>query len=93
MIDPSDWIEQLEKETLNQAELAEIFAPVEKRPAREVWLSSEQRSVSDRPPVQTDAEKESRGDEPIVPQDEGAARDEHPADPQGPVPDGGTVQL
>ena len=86
-------LELLEKETLNQAELAEIFAPVEKRPAREVWLSSEQRSVSDRPPVQTDAEKESRGDEPIVPQDEGAARDEHPADPQGPVPDGGTVQL
>ncbi|PFG37307.1 membrane protease FtsH catalytic subunit [Flavimobilis soli] len=85
-------LELLEKETLNQAELAEIFAPVEKRPAREVWLSSEQRSVSDRPPVLTPAEKETRGDEPIVPQDEGAARDEHPVDPQGPVPDGGTVQ-
>ncbi|GAB3599174.1 ATP-dependent zinc metalloprotease FtsH [Kineococcus gypseus] len=41
----------LEKETLNQAELAQIFAPVVKRPQRPVWLSSERRHVSDRPPV------------------------------------------
>ncbi|MFB9377514.1 ATP-dependent zinc metalloprotease FtsH [Kineococcus gynurae] len=41
----------LEKETLNQAELAEIFAPVVKRPQRPVWLSSERRAVSDIPPV------------------------------------------
>ncbi|WP_337062370.1 ATP-dependent zinc metalloprotease FtsH [Kineococcus sp. G2] len=41
----------LDKETLNQAELAEIFAPVVKRPQRPVWLSSERRHVSDLPPV------------------------------------------
>ncbi|GAB3456345.1 ATP-dependent zinc metalloprotease FtsH [Kineococcus endophyticus] len=43
----------LDKETLNQAELAEIFAPVVKRPQRPVWLSSERRHVSDIPPVST----------------------------------------
>ncbi|WP_432545232.1 ATP-dependent zinc metalloprotease FtsH [Kineococcus sp. SYSU DK004] len=41
----------LDKETLNQAELAEIFAPVVKRPQRPVWLSSERRAVSSIPPV------------------------------------------
>ena len=43
----------LDKETLNQAELAEIFKPVVKRPQRPVWLSSERRHVSDIPPVPT----------------------------------------
>ncbi len=46
-------LELLEKETLNQAELAVIFAPVVKRPARDVWLSSDDRAVSERPPVLT----------------------------------------
>jgi len=41
----------LDKETLNQAELAEIFAPVVKRAQRPVWLSSDRRHVSDIPPV------------------------------------------
>jgi len=50
-------LELLEKESLNQAELAEIFAPVAKRPEREVWRSSEERGVSDRPPVLTPAER------------------------------------
>ena len=36
-------LELLEKETLNAAELAEIFAPVKKRPMRPTWLSSETR--------------------------------------------------
>jgi len=47
----------LEKETLNQQELAEVFAPVKKRPPRNVWLSSEQRHVSERGPVLTPAER------------------------------------
>ncbi|MGF1663681.1 MAG: ATP-dependent zinc metalloprotease FtsH [Kineosporiaceae bacterium] len=46
-----------EKETLHAAELAEIFSDVVKRPARPVWLSSERRGVSDRPPVLTPAER------------------------------------
>ncbi|NLF05864.1 MAG: cell division protein FtsH, partial [Actinomycetales bacterium] len=50
-------LELLEKETLNQAELAAIFEPVAKRPERDVWLSSEERGVSDRPPVLTPAER------------------------------------
>ena len=46
----------LEKETLNQQELAEVFKDVKKRPPRSVWLSSEQRQISDRGPVLTPAE-------------------------------------
>ncbi|GLY27543.1 ATP-dependent zinc metalloprotease FtsH [Kineosporia sp. NBRC 101731] len=47
----------LEKETLNRAELAEIFGPVRKSPVRPVWLSSERRAVSDIPPVLSPAER------------------------------------
>ena len=47
----------LEKETLNQGELAEIFAPVQKRPERPVWVSHPDRPVSDRPPVLAPAER------------------------------------
>ncbi|GAA1978857.1 ATP-dependent zinc metalloprotease FtsH [Microbacterium pumilum] len=45
-------LELLEKETLDHIELAEIFADVEKLPPRPQWLSSEQRPVSPRPPVE-----------------------------------------
>jgi cell division protease FtsH len=73
-------LELLEKETLNQAELATIFEPITKRPPREVWLSSEQRAVSHRPPVLTPAEQAEQNGHPVVPQDEAAAaKDEHPA--------------
>ncbi|GAA3794607.1 ATP-dependent zinc metalloprotease FtsH [Cellulomonas soli] len=50
-------LELLEKETLNQEQLATIFAPITKRPPREVWLSNDDRGVSDRPPVLTPAER------------------------------------
>ncbi|MFE5311231.1 ATP-dependent zinc metalloprotease FtsH [Isoptericola sp. NPDC056573] len=63
----------LEKETLNQAELAEVFAPVVKREPRDVWLSSEQRTVHTRGPIMTDAERAtSNGNGQVVPQDEAA---------------------
>ena len=42
----------LVKETLNEKELAEIFAPIRKAPKREVWLSDERRPDSDKPPVE-----------------------------------------
>lgn len=72
-------LELLEKETLNAEQLAEIFRPVEKRPPREVWLSSQQRTVSDRPPVMTAAERNGHNGH-VVPQDEAAAANpEHPA--------------
>ncbi|GAA4974900.1 ATP-dependent zinc metalloprotease FtsH [Kineococcus glutinatus] len=47
----------LDRETLNREELAEIFAPVVKRPARPVWLSSSRRAVSDVPPVLAPGER------------------------------------
>ncbi|WP_066585640.1 ATP-dependent zinc metalloprotease FtsH [Cellulomonas timonensis] len=72
-------LELLEKETLNQQQLAEIFAPVVKRPPREVWLSSEERAVSDRPPVLTPAERAEQNGT-VIPEDEAAAaKAEHPA--------------
>ncbi|WP_315096454.1 ATP-dependent zinc metalloprotease FtsH [uncultured Cellulomonas sp.] len=73
-------LELLEKETLNQEQLATIFAPITKRPPRQVWLSSEQRAVSDRPPVMTPAEKVAQNGHPIIPEDEAAAASEHPAE-------------
>ncbi|WP_093378064.1 ATP-dependent zinc metalloprotease FtsH [Flavimobilis marinus] len=85
-------LELLDKETLNQKELAEIFAPVVKREPRDVWLSSEQRVVSDRPPVLTPAEQATQ-DGPVIPEDEAVARPERPTDPVGEIPDGGTVEL
>jgi len=50
-------LELLEKESLNQTELAEIFKDVVKRPERPTWLSSEHRLLSDLPPVLTPAER------------------------------------
>src|SRR5699024_11856360 len=64
--------ELLERETLNQAELAEVFASVVKRDPRPVWLSSEDRPVSDLPPVQTPVER-AQGQGPMAPQDQAAA--------------------
>ena len=42
----------LVKETLNEKELAEIFAPIKKAPERSVWLSDDKRPDSDKPPVE-----------------------------------------
>ncbi|ASY33516.1 putative cell division protein FtsH [Streptomyces sp. Tu6071] len=41
----------LEKETLGKEEIAEIFAPIVKRPARPAWTGSSRRTPSTRPPV------------------------------------------
>ncbi|NUU18842.1 ATP-dependent metallopeptidase FtsH/Yme1/Tma family protein [Cellulomonas humilata] len=71
-------LELLEKETLNQEQLATIFAPITKREPRQVWLSSDQRAVSDRPPVMTPAEKAAQNGHPIIPEDEAAAAFGHP---------------
>jgi cell division protease FtsH len=48
----------LERETLNAAELAEMFKDIVKRPVRPTWLSSEHRTLSDLPPVLTPAEQQ-----------------------------------
>ncbi len=83
-------LELLEKETLNAEALAEIFAPVQKRPLRPVWLSSDRRAVSDRPPVLTPAEKAalSHGED----ADRlGAEHEEHPVSETIEIPEGGHV--
>jgi cell division protease FtsH len=71
----------LDKETLNQKELQEIFRPVEKRPARDVWLSSEQRTVHTRGPVLTPKELAAQnGHTTTVPQDEAVLDTATPSD-------------
>ncbi len=50
-------LELLERETLNQAEIAEIFRDVRKRDLREVWLSKPSRPVHSEPPVVTAKER------------------------------------
>jgi len=49
-------LELLDKETLNEAELAVIFEGLVQREERPVWLSSQERPVSFQPPVLTPAE-------------------------------------
>ena len=62
---------------LRPARVAEIFAPVHKRPLRPVWLSSERRHVSDVPPVMSPAEAAMLNGSPRpAPQDEAAAAGE-----------------
>jgi cell division protease FtsH len=76
----------LERETLNKDDLAEIFAPVQKRPERPIWLSSERRPISELPPVLTPAEK-ARMNGHAVPEPEV----EHPPTAIIEVPEGGTI--
>jgi cell division protease FtsH len=86
-------LELLEKETLNAEQLARVFEPVVKRPPRQVWLSSDQRAVSDRPPVLTAAEKASQNGHSVVPEDEAAgAHEEHPASEAVEVPPAGSPE-
>ncbi|MBO3089945.1 ATP-dependent zinc metalloprotease FtsH [Cellulomonas dongxiuzhuiae] len=65
-------LELLEKETLNQEQLATIFEPITKRPPREVWVSGDERTT-DRGPVMTPAEQAALNGHPVIPQDEAAA--------------------
>ncbi|MFB7127899.1 ATP-dependent metallopeptidase FtsH/Yme1/Tma family protein [Kitasatospora xanthocidica] len=49
-------LELLEKETLNKEQIAEVFAPIVKRPTRPAWTGSARRTPSTRPPVQSPKE-------------------------------------
>jgi cell division protease FtsH len=75
-----------EKETLAGKELMEVFAGVRKAPVRPVWLSSERRPISDRPPVLTPAEQKARSNGNAPHPDE-----EHPPAAVIEVPEGGAV--
>ncbi|NUP60122.1 MAG: ATP-dependent zinc metalloprotease FtsH, partial [Pseudarthrobacter sp.] len=95
-------LELLERETLNQAEIADIFRDVRKRDFREVWLSKETRPVL-AGPVETRQEraereaqeeaKKARLDEPLdaqPPHSQGVPED---APFQGGTPDSGPDTL
>ncbi|TWD51436.1 membrane protease FtsH catalytic subunit [Arthrobacter sp. AG367] len=53
-------LELLERETLNQSEIADIFRDVRKRDFREVWLSKETRPVQMSGPVESRQERAER---------------------------------
>jgi cell division protease FtsH len=49
-------VELLEKETLDKDEVARIFEPLNRRPARPAWTGSSRRTPSDRGPVESSRE-------------------------------------
>ncbi|HST73682.1 ATP-dependent zinc metalloprotease FtsH [Kocuria sp. U4B] len=80
-------LELLERETLNEAQIADIFRDVRKRDLRPVWLSKDTRPVPDVPPVVTQAEREearrlhAQDPSTLAPQDQAvAAKPEHPVE-------------
>ena len=83
-------LELLERETLGQSDLEVVFRDVRKRPQRPVWLSSDLRTVSERGPVLTPAEREAlaRGEQ--LPEDKQHV-EEHPPEAVIEVPEGGYV--
>jgi cell division protease FtsH len=96
-------LELLERETLNQSEIADIFRDIRKRDFREVWLSKETRPVQTAGPVESRREqaereaqeeaKEARLDEPLdaqPPHPQGVSED---APFQGGIPDSGPDAL
>jgi cell division protease FtsH len=84
-------LELLEKETLDKAQIAQVFAPMHRRPARPAWTGSSTRVPSQIPPVKAPDNVSSNGSPPegglIVapgPQGEGdvhQARDSQPPTP------------
>jgi len=53
-------LELLERETLNQTEIAQVFANIRKRDFREIWLSKESRPIQAVGPVESRREKAER---------------------------------
>ncbi|MHA7277043.1 ATP-dependent zinc metalloprotease FtsH [Arthrobacter sp. HLT1-21] len=69
-------LELLERETLNQAEIAEVFTEIRKRDLRDVWLSKDSRPVHALPPVTSKKERAEANEagepapETVAPQDQ-----------------------
>jgi cell division protease FtsH len=92
-------LELLERETLNQSEIAEIFHDIRKHDFREVWLSKETRPVQDAGPVESRREraereaqeeaKKARLDEPLDAQPPHAQGVPEDASFEGGIPDSG----
>ncbi|HHW83293.1 MAG TPA: ATP-dependent zinc metalloprotease FtsH [Actinomycetales bacterium] len=83
-------LELLERETLNEKELKEVFAPIVKREPRTVWTTDPDRPVSDIPPVDSPTEV-AAGTAGEIPQDQAAQANPEGAVGIGEVPDGGAV--
>lgn len=81
-------LELLERETLNQGEIADIFRDVRKRDFREIWLSKESRPVQTIPPVESRAERAEREAQEQAKE----ARLKEPLDAQPPHPQGVSSQ-
>ena len=77
-------LELLERETLNQAEIADIFRDIRKRDFREVWLSKESRPVQMAGPVESRQERAEREAQEEAKQ----ARLDEPLDARPPHPQG-----
>ena len=77
-------LELLERETLNQAEIAHVFTDIRKRDFREVWLSKETRPIQAAGPVESRREKAEREAQEEATQ----ARLEEPLDAEPPHPQG-----
>jgi cell division protease FtsH len=66
-------IELLDRETLDRSEVEEVFSDIRKRQRRPVWLSSNERPVSERGPVLSRKELEGDGSEAEAPSVNGSA--------------------
>jgi cell division protease FtsH len=75
-----------EKETLNQNDLEPIFARVRKQAPRPVWLSSDRRPISERPPVLTPSEVRAASNGHALQEER-----ERPPSAVIEVPEGGTI--
>ena len=73
-------VELLDRETLDQKEVAEIFSELRKRRTRDVWLSSTERPVSDRGPVRSRKELAGENGHGSTPSPNGAASGSAPAE-------------
>lgn len=75
----------LERETLLENEIAEIFKDVRKRPERDQWLSKENRQVSDLPPVLAPSEKKAAQEAEVSAPQAPATEAVQPEDPTRPL--------
>lgn len=75
----------LERETLLENEIAEIFKNVRKRPERDQWLSKENRQVSDLPPVLAPSEKKAAQEAEVSAPQAPATEAVQPEDPTRPL--------
>lgn len=72
----------LERETLNKEEIAQIFAPIVKRPPRPAWTGSARRTPSTRPPVLSPRELAlTNGSQPAIGNGNGPVSTNKPTEP------------